>query len=214
MPGTGKESAVASPARERIRDAALELIRERGIGRITTKDIAAAAGAAEGSLFKNYGDKMGLLVELLSYELPENRAWREVGGAFPPGQGDLVAALVVIMQRAIEFYAAALPLIAGSYADQELLRRHRQRNRERHMGPQLAMEAIEDYLMSWKQTGQLDSDADCYAMALALCGSAQMYAYTEQIVGADVLPESRDVLIQAVIQTVVGSHLSKSSARK
>ena len=27
-------------------------------------EIAMAAGAAEGSLFKNFGDKMGLLIEL------------------------------------------------------------------------------------------------------------------------------------------------------
>jgi AcrR family transcriptional regulator len=47
---------VASPARQRIVEAALELIRERGIGRVTTKEIAAGAGAAEGSLFKNFGD--------------------------------------------------------------------------------------------------------------------------------------------------------------
>ena len=29
--------------------------------RVTTREIAMAAGAAEGSLFKNFGDKMGLL---------------------------------------------------------------------------------------------------------------------------------------------------------
>jgi AcrR family transcriptional regulator len=54
------------------------LIRQRGIGRVTTREIALAAGAAEGSLFKNFGDKMGLLTELLSYELPENQARRPV----------------------------------------------------------------------------------------------------------------------------------------
>ena len=63
-----------TPARQRILDAALGLIQQRGIGRVTTREIAMAAGAAEGSLFKNFGDKMGLLTELLSYELPENQA--------------------------------------------------------------------------------------------------------------------------------------------
>jgi AcrR family transcriptional regulator len=198
---------VANPARQRIIEAALRLIRDRGIGRVTTKEIAGAAGAAEGSLFKNFGDKMGLLAELLSYELPENRAWREVGVVVPPGQGDIVAAIILSMQRAIDFYAAALPLVAGSFADHELLGRYRERNRERGAGPQLAMEAIADYLRGWQEAGHLDSDADCYAMALALCGSAQMYAYTEQIAGADALPESRDALIHAVIETVVGPHL-------
>ena len=48
-----------TPARRRILDAALNLIQRRGIGRITTREIAVAAGAAEGSLFKNFGDKNG-----------------------------------------------------------------------------------------------------------------------------------------------------------
>jgi AcrR family transcriptional regulator len=48
-----------APARQRILDAALSLIQQRGIGRVTTREIAMAAGAAEGSLFKNFGDKMG-----------------------------------------------------------------------------------------------------------------------------------------------------------
>ena len=48
---------MASPARQRILDAALGLIRERGIGRVTTKEIALAADAAKGSLFKSFGDK-------------------------------------------------------------------------------------------------------------------------------------------------------------
>ena len=59
---------------------------------------------------------MGMLTELLSYELPENQAWRAVAIEAPPGQGDLVAALVLFMERAIDFYAAALPLVAGSFA--------------------------------------------------------------------------------------------------
>jgi len=115
---------MAAPARQRILDAALALIQQQGIGRVTTKEIASRAGAAEGSLFKNFGDKMGLLAELLTYELPENRAWREVPQIAPPQRGQLVPALVLGMERAIDFFAAALPLVAGSFADRELLRRH------------------------------------------------------------------------------------------
>jgi AcrR family transcriptional regulator len=108
---------VATPARQRILDAALGLIQQKGIGQVTTREIAMAAGAAEGSLFKNFGDKIGLLTELLSYELPENQAWRAVAIEAPPGQGDLVAGLVLFMERAIDYYAAALPLTAGSLAN-------------------------------------------------------------------------------------------------
>jgi len=40
---------MATPARQRILDAALGLIQQRGIGRVTTREIAMAAGTAEGS---------------------------------------------------------------------------------------------------------------------------------------------------------------------
>ena len=198
-----------SPARQRILEAALGLIRERGIGRVTTKEIALAAGAAEGSLFKNFGDKMGLLTELLSYELPENQAWRAVAIEAPPGHGDLAAALVLFMERAIDFYAAALPLVAGSFADRELLRRHQERNRQRGTGPQLALQACADYLHGWQESGHLDAAADPYAIAVALCGGALMYAWTDQLAGTGQVRGGRDGLIHSLIRSAAGPYMTK-----
>jgi len=200
-----------SPARQRILEAALGLIRERGIGRVTTKEIALAAGAAEGSLFKNFGDKMGLLTELLSYELPENQAWRAVAIEAPPGHGDLAAALVLFMERAIDFYAAALPLVAGSFADRELLRRHQERNRQRGTGPQLALQACADYLHGWQESGHLDAAADPYAIAVALCGGALMYAWTDQLAGTGQVRGGRDGLIHSLIRSAAGPYMTKGT---
>jgi len=200
-----------SPARQRILDAALALIRDRGIGRVTTKEIALAAGAAEGSLFKNFGDKMGLLTELLTQELPESRAWRAVPAEAPPGRGDLAAALVLFMDRAIDFYAAALPLVAGSFADRELLRRQQERNRQRGTGPQLALQASADYLRGWQESGHLDAAADPYAIAVALCGGALMYAWTDQLTGDGQVPGSRDGLIRALIGSVTGPYMPEDA---
>jgi AcrR family transcriptional regulator len=197
-----------SPARQRILDAALGLIRERGIGRITTKEIALAAGAAEGSLFKNFGDKMGLLAELLDYELPEVRAWRAVA---PPGQGDLVTALVVFMERAIDFYAAMLPIVAGSLADRELHRRYQELRPDHRSGPQLALELSAGYLRRWQQSGQLDKAADPDAMAAALCGGALMCAYIEQFAGAEQVPGGRGGFIQSLIGCVAGPYSTKGA---
>ena len=200
-----------TPARQRILDAALGLIQQRGIGRVTTREIAMAAGAAEGSLFKNFGDKMGLLTELLSYELPENQAWRAVAIEAPPGQGDLVAGLVLFMERAIDYYTAALPLTAGSLADRELLRRHQALNRERGSGPQLALQATVDCLRGWQEAGYLDRAADLYAMAVALCGGALICAYIEQLAGAGHIRGGRDGLIHSLIDSAVGPHVTKDT---
>ena len=197
-----------APARQRILDAALRLIQERGIGRVTTREIALAAGAAEGSLFKNFGDKMGLLTALLSYELPENQAWRAVAIEAPPGHGDLVAGLVLFMERAIDYYAAALPITAGSLADRELLRRHQALNRERGSGPQLALEASVDCLRGWQDAGYLDRSADLYAMAVALCGGALICAYIEQLAGPGQIRGGRDGLTHSLIDSAVGPHIT------
>ena len=197
-----------APARQRILDAALRLIQERGIGRVTTREIALAAGAAEGSLFKNFGDKMGLLTALLSYELPENQAWRAVAIEAPPGHGDLVAGLVLFMERAIDYYAAALPITAGSLADRELLRRHQALNRERGSGPQLALEASVDCLRGWQDAGYLDRSADLYAVAVALCGGALICAYIEQLAGPGQIRGGRDGLIHSLIDSAVGPHIT------
>jgi len=197
-----------APARQRILDAALRLIQERGIGRVTTREIAMAAGAAEGSLFKNFGDKMGLLTALLSYELPENQAWRAVAIEAPPGHGDLVAGLVLFMERAIDYYAAALPITAGSLADRELLRRHQALNRERGSGPQLALEASVDCLRGWQDAGYLDRSADLYAVAVALCGGALICAYIEQLAGPGQIRGGRDGLIHSLIDSAVGPHIT------
>ena len=197
-----------APARQRILDAALRLIQERGIGRVTTREIAMAAGAAEGSLFKNFGDKMGLLTALLSYELPENQAWRAVAIEAPPGHGDLVAGLVLFMERAIDYYAATLPITAGSLADRELLRRHQALNRERGSGPQLALEASVDCLRGWQDAGYLDRSADLYAVAVALCGGALICAYIEQLAGPGQIRGGRDGLIHSLIDSAVGPHIT------
>jgi len=201
-----------TPARQRILDAALGLIQQRGIGRVTTREIAMAAGAAEGSLFKNFGDKMGLLTELLSYELPESRAWRSVAIEAPPGHGDLVAGLVLFMERAIDYYAAALPLTAGSLADRELLRRHQALNRERGSGPQLALQATVDCLRGWQEAGYLDQAADLYPMAVALCGGALICAYIEQLAGPGQIRGGRDGLIHSLIDSAVGPHMTKDAS--
>ena len=115
------------------------------------------------------------------------------------------------MERAIDFYAAALPLVAGSFADRELLRRQQERNRERGTGPQLALQGSADYLRGWQESGHLDASADPYAIAVALCGAALMYAWTDQLAGAGQVPSSRDGLIRALIASVTGPYLTNDA---
>ncbi|GAA2913256.1 TetR/AcrR family transcriptional regulator [Streptosporangium fragile] len=196
---------MAPPARQRILAAADRLLRERGIARLTTREIAQAADAAEGSLTKNFGGKLGLLTTLLSQELPELRAWR--AAATPPGDRPLRTVLVEIIERGIDFYAASLPLVAGAVADRDLFIRYQEVNARGGTGPQLAIDAVADYLAACREAGELAPAADPYALALALCGAAQVQAYTEYIAGAGALRGTRRERAEALAETLLAGAL-------
>jgi hypothetical protein len=127
----------------------------------------------------------------------------------PPGQGDLVTALVLFMERAIDHYAAVLPIAAGSLADRELQRRYQERIRDRRTGPHRALGEAAGYLRGWQRSGQLDGAADPYAMAAALCGGAMMCAWIEQFSGAEQVRGGREGLIQSLIGCVAGPYITK-----
>ncbi len=190
---------MAPPARQRILDAAARLIRDRGLSRLTTREIAQAADAAEGSITKNFGGKIGLLTTLLSRELPELHAWQ--AAATTPGQRPIRTVLAELLERGIAFYAASLPLTAGALADRDLLSEYQKRNIEQGTGPQLALDQIADYLAACKNVGQLAPTTDPYALALALCGAAQIQAYTEHLAGPNALRGSRHDRITALVDT-------------
>jgi AcrR family transcriptional regulator len=193
------EDVMAAPARQRILDATARLLREKGIARLTTREIALAADAAEGSIAKNFGNKLGLLTALLSSDLPELSAWREALSPPTPHRADLEAALTRAAGAAIEYYAASLPLIAGAVSDASLFSAYRDTNTANGTGPQLAVEQMTAYLTAWQQTGALDPTADAATLALLFCGAAQLQAWTDYLAGPGVLPGSRADRIDRVL---------------
>lgn len=72
-------------ARARIRDAAIELFTERGIGPATIRDIAAAAGVSSGLVRHHFGSKQGLRQACDEYAMAEMTRIRTAaftGGGF------------------------------------------------------------------------------------------------------------------------------------
>src|ERR1700758_4873047 len=59
--GVKRRGRPPAGGREAILAAALQLLRERGIARVTSREVASLAGVSEASVFYHYKDRAGLL---------------------------------------------------------------------------------------------------------------------------------------------------------
>lgn len=158
-------------ARERILDAAAQLMREHGIVKATTKEIARAAGCSEGLLYKNFAGKHELFVAVLQERLP-----RPFAGILP-GTGDVLENLERATAGLIEFFAEGFPIAAALFGDRELLMTWRAQSDARGGGPDAPQRLLTDYIRTEQADGRIRSDADPEAISALLAGAALHEAF-------------------------------------
>src|SRR5437763_2687873 len=103
--------------REAILAAALRLLRERGIARVTSREVATLAGVSEASVFYHYKDRAGLLRAVFEQGLRPLQELADDGGL--PGT-DLRQALTQFGETLEQFLDQALPVIAAAQSDVQL----------------------------------------------------------------------------------------------
>lgn len=171
-------------SRDRILDAAAELIRTRGLARTTTKEIARAAGVAEGTIYKQFADKHELIGQVLYSRLPHFiPAIKELSDRV--GTGSVRDNLVRVAVLALDFYREAMPMSASMLADQALLDAQRRANAAHRAGPQRAHEALADYLAAEARTGRVAAGAHPRAVADLLLGACFQQAYLDAYAGTE-----------------------------
>ncbi|MCP2279497.1 TetR/AcrR family transcriptional regulator [Nocardia amikacinitolerans] len=159
-------------ARERILDAAADIMRERGVARATTKEIAKAAGYSEATLYKNFSDKEELIVQVLRERMPD------LSGMGPrPGDATVEGNLAGIAGASTVFYQRALPLFGGLLAEHTRIAAHRE-NMSRHgAGPGHGIGRIAEYLRAEQDLGRVAADADVETVAALLDGACFHQAF-------------------------------------
>jgi AcrR family transcriptional regulator len=71
--GVETERADAARNRRRLLEAARELVADVGAGQVTMEAVAAAAQVGKGTVFRRFGDRVGLMVALLDLSERENQ---------------------------------------------------------------------------------------------------------------------------------------------
>ena len=174
-----------SGGREAILAATLQLLREQGVARFTTREVAARAQVSEASIFYHYGDRAGLLQAVFAEGLRPLEALNNRGfDAVDPGDVlDRVA-------HAIEhFLDQTLPVIMAAQADVELRDALAVYMTEHDLGPHRGVRAVADFLAMEQRAGRVAADADVEAAALMLVSTCFLRASQRLITPhGDVLP--------------------------
>ncbi|MEJ1196949.1 MULTISPECIES: helix-turn-helix domain-containing protein [unclassified Streptomyces] len=166
----------AKPARERILDAAHDLMLTVGLARATTKEIAKGADCSEAALYKHFASKEELFIRVLSERLPRLTPLLH-GLATEPGRASLEENLTEIARQAALFYEQSFPIAASLYAQTQLKRRHDDAMRELGTGPHLPIEGLDAYLRTEQAAGRVRADADTFAAASLLLGACSQRAF-------------------------------------
>ncbi|HET7268617.1 MAG TPA: TetR/AcrR family transcriptional regulator [Oleiagrimonas sp.] len=192
--------------RDRILEAAEQVIRSHGFARATTKEIARAADCSEGSLYNHFKGKEDLFLCILRERLPTFiRQLIEFPGR--AGSGTVQGNLREMAQTALAFYRQSIPLGASIVSEPALLDRQREVLREKNIGPHKANELFAAYLRAEQQSGRLDADADTESVAAAILGACFQRAYMAEILGREPSDTAPDAFIDKVLEAVLAGWL-------
>jgi len=181
-----------SGQREAILRSTLELLRDRGIAKLTTREIARHAGVSEASVYYHFSDRAGLLQAVFEEGLQPLSLLAQ-----PPNpDSDRAEVLARAAQTLSQFFDEVLPVLIAAQSDPELQAALTAYISERDLGPHRGVAAIGGYLRAQQAAGEIDPSVDVDAAALMLIGACFIRVVERQLMGqAGRLPELERVVI-------------------
>ncbi len=188
--------------RRRIVEAAERVMREQGLARTTTKEIARAAGYAEGTLYRHFANKEELFLAVLAERLP---SFAGLTHDLPRrvGRDPVERVLRELASAGVAFYGVSFPIAAPIYSEPELLARQREEVWKRGRGPHRAVEAVAAYLAAEQRHGRIRPDADPEAAASLLVGACLHRAFLRSFAGETIVPGDDDAFAASLARTLV-----------
>src|SRR6201985_1389705 len=178
-----------------IRPAALELLRERGIARVTSREVAALAGVSEASVFYHYKDRAGLLRAVFEQGLQPLQALAAQGRMAGVDLHDVLTRYAHTLDR---FLDQALPVMAAAQSDTALRDAMAAYMTEQDLGPHRGVGALGDYLAAEQAAGRVRAGVDPYAAAMLFVGACYTRAAQRQMPAqVTALPALEDIIAAA-----------------
>lgn len=103
--GKGLRPARTNATRQKLFDASMELIGERGAASVTVDEIAAAAGVSKGTVYYNFGSKSELIAQLLRHGVDILKAQLLEAADSEGTDRDPLLAMEAMIGQAMDFMA-------------------------------------------------------------------------------------------------------------
>jgi AcrR family transcriptional regulator len=162
--------------------AAEALLRERGLGGVTTRAVAEAVPCSEGAIYVHFKDRLELLLTVLQESLPEMlvplHALEEKVGIGTPRQ-NLGIALAGLMR----FHDRVAPMLAALITEPELLQRFRQALETTGKGPHRGIATLAQYIAEEQKLGRIKIQVDAKTAASVLMASSFFHIFTSKLLG-------------------------------
>jgi AcrR family transcriptional regulator len=168
--------------REAILTAAEALLIDQGVSRLSTKEVAKRAGAAESSIFYHFGDRLGLLHSIILAHEPLYRDIAEQVSS-QVGQNSLRENLVTLLEALESFFLRITPILAAMQSDASLRTDFAKRGKELNAGPHRAVSLVVPYLAMEREAGRIRADCDLQSAALLIIGTAHQHALHRHLTG-------------------------------
>ncbi|MCU1676268.1 MAG: regulatory protein TetR [Frankiales bacterium] len=178
-PPLRKRGRPPSGGREAIVAATVDLLRERGASRLTTREVAQRAGVSEGSVFYHFGDRSGLLTAVINDGL---RAFANVHSA---GAGDVEMTLDRFTAALEEFLDIAFVAMVAAQSDAELRTGMADHFVAHDLGPHRGVEALGGFMRRAQAAGLVRRDVDADALAMLVIGTCFLRVSMVQMIGPD-----------------------------
>ncbi len=198
----------ASSTRQRLIQSSLELFMAEGVSGTTTRQIAEAAGVNEVTLFRQFGNKHGLLLAVLEESaalktLGESLVQSSTSGTSGQGLRQYASDYLHAMER-VPKLIRSLVGEADQYPDE-----HR---RALGQGLTEANRYVAQYLQQGIDRGEFQARLPAEKLAGLLNGMLLGYAVIEFTSEFHQLWESRDAFLDHVVQLLQGTTSAPSSA--
>lgn len=193
--------------RDRILDAAEQVMRSDGLARTTTRRIAAAAGYSEATMYKHFASKEDLFLAVLLERLPP---FVSLIDALPNhGNGSaLRQTLIDVAAAALAFYEQSMPLAGSILAQPQMLARHSDQVRQLGRGPYVPLQSLTTWLWRQQQRGAIRAGVDPDAVAALLLGACFQQAFLRLFAGEGGLSgDQRRSLATALVTTLLDGPL-------